>query len=96
MADVVEQVLMQLADLQACSPAEVTAAYSAGGDLPIDSKQAEWIAAQLEEQWGTELLGEAALDPLRLTSVRSLSELFCQALQAPDQARPPVTSGASA
>lgn len=74
-AQVAEGVLAAYCSITKRRPEEVSAQFIAG-DVAIDSKICECIAASLEVSWKVPLLGEKDLDPRQLTSLRSLIQLF--------------------
>jgi len=49
---------------------------AAGGDVEIDSREAEAVIAILERQYGRTLANVEDLEPERLSSVSSLAELI--------------------
>jgi hypothetical protein len=70
-------VLEALAEVRAASVEELREEMAAtGGDLEIDSREAEAVVAILENRYGRRLAGVEDLEPERLASVDSLAELI--------------------
>ena len=63
---------------------------AAGGDLEIDSREAEAVIAILENRYGRTLAAAEELEPERLASVGSLGELIQEYW---DVGRPVTPSG---
>ncbi len=65
-----------LAVVQALTPAELEQEVkAAGGDVEIDSPQAEVILARFEKHFGCKLPAVSDLDPEQFTSIEALVEL---------------------
>jgi acyl carrier protein len=70
-------ILEALAQVRAAPVAELRdEMVASGGDLEIDSREAEAVIAILEHRYGRDLAKVEDLEPERLPSVGSLSELI--------------------
>jgi acyl carrier protein len=70
-------ILEALAEVRAAPVAELREEMAAaGGDLEIDSREAEAVIAILENRYGRTLAAAEDLEPERLASVGSLGELI--------------------
>ena len=70
-------ILEALAQVRAAPVAELRDEMDAsGGDLEIDSREAEAVIAILEHRYGRDLAKVEDLEPERLPSIGSLSELI--------------------
>jgi acyl carrier protein len=84
--------LEALAEVRAAPAGELRDEMAAaGGDLQIDSREAEAVIAILEARYGRRLAAAEDLEPERLASIGSLAEL----LQERWPVGRPVTSGGS-
>ena len=84
-------ILTALAEVRAASVGELREEMdAAGGDLEIDSREAEAVIAILEKRYGRTLAKVEDLEPERLPSVGSLTELIHRRWPA---GRPVVPSG---
>jgi hypothetical protein len=76
-ADIADAVLEALAEVRAAPVPELLAEMAAaGGDLEIDSREAEAVIAILETRFGRTLAKVEDLEPECLPSVTSLGELI--------------------
>ncbi|MGH2532368.1 MAG: acyl carrier protein [Thermomicrobiales bacterium] len=72
-----ELVLAELAVVQALDPAELDREMdAAGGEVEIDSPQAEAILARLEGHFGCKLPGVSDLEPEQFNSISALVDLI--------------------
>ena len=77
-SQVADCVLRGLADTHA-DPVDNLRRQMKGGDLVIDSKEAECVIAFVEEELGLgELVSAADLEPEQMTSLRTLTLLLTQ------------------
>lgn len=84
-------ILEALAEVRAAPMAELRDELAAaGGDLEIDSREAEAVIAILENRYGRTLAAAEELEPERLASVGSLGELIQEYW---DVGRPVTPSG---
>jgi hypothetical protein len=75
--DLAAAVLDALAMVRATSVSELQEEMAAaGGDLEIDSREAEAVIAMLESSYGRTLARVEDLEPERLASIDSLAELL--------------------
>ena len=78
-AELSRAVLEALAQVRAASVGELRDEMArSGGDLEIDSREAEAVIAILEHRYGRELAKIEDLEPERLPSIASLTELIRQ------------------
>ena len=75
--ELAEAILEALAQVRAAPVGELREEMAAaGGDLEIDSREAEAVIAMLENQYGRVLAKVEDLEPERLLSLESLTELI--------------------
>jgi acyl carrier protein len=77
--DLARAILESLARVRAAPVGELREEMAAvGGDLEIDSREAEAVIAMLEKQYGRTLATVEDLDPECLASIDSLADLIYQ------------------